>query len=145
MSILGLKSLYDKLRDRIARLKTEARQCVVVGYTAKYALFVHEDLEATHGEAFNQKHAADIAAGREEARGPNQQAKYLEMPFRKLQNDGTLLEIINKAMASGASLIEAQLLAGLRVQRDSEEIVPVSAPDGGNLKNSAFTRQEELP
>lgn len=62
---------------------------VQVGYTAKYALYVHEDLEAAHGSVFNAKHAERIAKakGRDKKiwfnRGPDQQAKFLEKPFRE--------------------------------------------------------------
>jgi hypothetical protein len=65
-------------------LKTE----VLVGYTASYAVFVHEDLDAAHGPVFNAKYAAEIAAAPANhpfffRRGPNQQAKFLEKPFRE--------------------------------------------------------------
>ncbi len=56
---------------------------VTAGYRgADYAVYVHENLDAAHGAAFNAKHADEIAAGTEHARGPNQQAKYLEQPLR---------------------------------------------------------------
>jgi hypothetical protein len=47
---------------------------VVVVYTASYAIFVHENLEAAH------------AVGKT--------AKFLENPLKKLVNDGTLAKII---------------------------------------------------
>lgn len=56
---------------------------VGVGYTASYAVYVHEDLEARHGEDYNAWHGEDIAAGRKKARGPKQQAKFLEQPLRQ--------------------------------------------------------------
>jgi len=72
---------------------------VLVGYTAAYAIFVHEDLDAAHGTAFNQKHAAAFAAAttkrqkqRFAPRGPNQQAKFLEKPLREQRDK--LLQII---------------------------------------------------
>jgi hypothetical protein len=37
------------------------RYHVVVGYTAPYAAFVHENPNAAHGKAFNVKHAEKIA------------------------------------------------------------------------------------
>lgn len=49
-----------------------------IGYTANYAIFVHENLAAHHGENFNRFHADEIAAGTEKSRGPNQIAKFLE-------------------------------------------------------------------
>lgn len=65
---------------------------VKVGYTASYAAFVHENLNAVHGQAFNVKHADKIARNTERhagkptgtwsRRGQNQQAKFLETPAR---------------------------------------------------------------
>ena len=42
---------------------------VVVGYTASYAVFVHENLDAAHGKAFNIKHADKIAESNANLRG----------------------------------------------------------------------------
>jgi hypothetical protein len=62
---------------------------VAVGYTAKYALYVHENLEAAHGRVFNEKHADKIKKAKGKAkqywfrRGADQQAKFLEKPFRE--------------------------------------------------------------
>ena len=74
---------------------------VVVGFTANYAAFVHEDMDAAHGAAFNVKYADKIAGraarGRKRRklgkkhdvitdpyfkRGEKQQAKFLETPMR---------------------------------------------------------------
>lgn len=56
---------------------------VYVGYTADYAIYVHEDLELRHGEDYNAWHGEEIAAGLLSPRGPGQQAKFLERPFRE--------------------------------------------------------------
>lgn len=69
---------------------------VTVGYTANYAIFVHENLDAAHGAAFNAKYARELAHARSlrrrrkggttgpfaHNRGENQQAKFLESPLR---------------------------------------------------------------
>lgn len=72
---------------------------VIVGYTAGYAAYVHENLEAAHGKAFNIKHATEIArantrmrAGKRRSRvffgrGENQQAKFLERPAKEKRHD----------------------------------------------------------
>jgi len=68
-------------------LKTIGR----AGYEAEYALWVHEDLGARHGEEFNRYYAKQIASGALQPwngkvfhkRGPNQQAKFLEKPVRE--------------------------------------------------------------
>lgn len=64
-----------------------------VGYTAAYAVYVHENLDAAHGSEFNAKHADKIAGhqGRNTKskhaywfnRGPNQRAKFLEGPMNE--------------------------------------------------------------
>ena len=78
---------------------------VIVGYTAEYAVYVHEDLEAAHGAAYNQKHAVAIEkkygkgkGGKPfKARGENQQAKFLEKPAR--ENRELILAMIAKEIA----------------------------------------------
>ena len=107
-----LKSDLNDQKDRFPK-----QEVVVVGYTANYAVYVHEDLEANH---------------------PNGgQAKYLEQPAREMQKQFS--EIVLKAMQGGASMLQGLLLAGLALQRASQQLVPV---DTGNLKNSAFTRKD---
>ncbi len=73
---------------------------IVVGYTAGYAVYVHEDLEALHGAAYNEKYGTIITdfvaktERREHLRGPNQQAKFLEQPARQLRP--VILRIIHQ-------------------------------------------------
>ena len=62
---------------------TVRRPDVIVGYTANYAVFVHEDMSKAHGQAFNIKHRDEIASGAAPNRGENQQAKFLEKPARE--------------------------------------------------------------
>ena len=74
-----------------------------VVYTAGYAIYVHENLDAAHGEEYNQKYAKEIDHNEFQAtlkkskrvfiydvngtkfhrRGYGQQAKFLERPFRE--------------------------------------------------------------
>lgn len=60
-----------------------ANTVVEVGYTAAYAVFVHENLDAAHGSAFNRKYAFEIADGKEHSRGENQQALFLLQPLQE--------------------------------------------------------------
>lgn len=128
---------FEKL-ERESRRKNNGK--VNVGYAASYAIYVHENLEAAHGEAFNLKHARGQhrkrGAGRG-SRGPDQQAKFLEKPFREMRKE--LMSIVRTAAKGRVPLIKALLLAGLALQRASQKIVPV---DTGNLKGSAFTEEE---
>jgi hypothetical protein len=94
----------------------DSNKSVVVGYTQNYAIYVHENLEAHH----------DVG-----------EAKFLEKPYKNLARE--LAKVIATSMATGKRLIDALLLAGLRLQRESQKLVPV---DTGALKNSAFTAIE---
>lgn len=91
---------------------------VVIGYTQQYALEVHENLSMRHA--------------------PGKTAKYLERPARELATQ--LGEIIRSIYQKTKDMRRALLIAGLRLQRASQEIVPI---DTGALKNSAFTALDE--
>lgn len=84
-----------------------------VGYTQAYAVFVHENLEAQHKVG---------------------QAKFLEQPARDLQPVFPI--IIKDTIRKGGTFSQGILMACLRLQRDSQLLVPV---DTGALKNSAYT------
>jgi len=64
---------------------------VGVGYTASYAVFVHENMDAAHGEAFNKKYAEEIARETMNNRGPKQKAKFLEDPVKRLRRHVLLI------------------------------------------------------
>lgn len=89
---------------------------VIVGYTQHYALWVHQNLEVHH---------------------PVGQAMYLIQPARQFEAE--LGRIAVKAVRNGATIAQALILAGLRLQRESQLLVPV---DTGALKASAFTKLE---
>jgi len=125
------------LKNLESRYGPDGNPSVMVGYTANYALFVHENVEMK-GKGLprrpNPPHKGNYwdPAGRG-------QAKFLEQPFRELKNSGELIRLITTAINNGASLVHALYIAGLRIQRDSQKLVPV---DFGVLKASAFTRKE---
>lgn len=157
MEIKGLEEVIRALRDRVARAQQDSNASVVVGYTASYALYVHEDLEALHGSAYNAAYITSTvnrrgkvvhnwsdlaqrmgyATGKASTRGANQQAKFLEQPAREFKDE--IAGIIRQALQQGKTMSQALLLGGLRLQRESMQIVPV---DKGNLKASAFTKLE---
>jgi hypothetical protein len=65
---------------------------VQVGYTANYAIWVHENIDNAHGAKFNLKHAEELAehpttGPYRHSRGPNQTAKFLENPAREHAQD----------------------------------------------------------
>ena len=136
----------DKVIDKLDHLRKLSQQHnnvgVIVGYTASYALHVHEMV----GESGRPKRGKGIKRRKPhkgmywdpQGRG---QSKFLEQPFREHQKE--LLEIITTVIkaqgnfAKGAGLDKGLMVVGLYLQRLSQELVPV---DTGNLKGSAFTR-----
>lgn len=133
--IENVKALTDKLRDMAAKAVKEKTGSVVVGYTASYALYVHENMEMKwKGEPRKKPHKGRYWDPQDKA-GP----KFLEGPARELADTGIFTQILVKAVQAGKTVMQGLLLAGLRLQRESMLRVPV---DTGNLKNSAFTRIE---
>jgi hypothetical protein len=109
-----LRSVVAALKARQVSSQKDDATSVQVGYTTEYALYVHENLEAHHTVG---------------------QAKFLEQPAREMSAE--LARIVETAIKGGASVPQALLLAGLRLQAVSQKLVPV---DTGALKNSAFTK-----
>ena len=60
---------------------------IEISYSASYALFMHEDLDAAPGQVFNEKYKDVIERNPGHKywfnRGVNQQAKFLEMPLQR--------------------------------------------------------------
>jgi len=112
--ITGDKEVANLLRRLRSKYGSKSKVDVIVGYTAEYAIYVHEDMFAHH---------------------PVGKAKYLEDPLRA--NRKMLLNIVKQALVKGVPLDQALLMAGYQLQRLSQLEVPI---DTGNLKGSAFTR-----
>jgi hypothetical protein len=160
--IENIKNLESKLTMLAARYgkpeELAGMPSVVVGYTAKYALTVHEDLTKLHGEAYNAayvntymkkgkvKHSWTSLAKamgyhllhKARPKKKNEQAQYLITPVRQFKQ--VLADIIVEAMSRGVSLVQSMFLAGLRLQRESQLIVPVET---GHLRATAFTAVEK--
>jgi hypothetical protein len=133
----GLPSLRKAIGELSARYGVETTPSVIVGYTASYALFVHENIEMKWRglpRKPNPPHKGNYwdPAGRG-------QSKFLEQPAREIVNSHRATDILVTALKKKVSLLHALYLVGLAIQRDSQLIVPV---DFGNLKASAFTRKE---
>lgn len=135
--VTGLSSLVQKLKDKVTASVKGDNTSVIVGFSTGYAVFVHENLEALHGAAYNAAYADQIASGAMHDRGPRQQAKYLEQPARELNNNGELRRILTEGYKRGLNLEQCLMLCGLRIQRESQNLVPV---DTGLLRSSAFTK-----
>lgn len=150
--IENVKELAANFDKWAAKHKTTV---VIVGFTAAYALYVHERVEMKwkglpRGQGFSrdktgQVHVPkNILAGGEstthkqgfywDPQGKGQ-AKFLEEPARTMGKE--LGRITAEVTKSTGNLAQGLLAAGLRLQREAMLRVPV---DYGNLKASAFTR-----
>jgi hypothetical protein len=133
-NVVKIDGVIAKLRDKAALARKDAGMGVVVGFTAAYALWVHEAPGTLMG-------GVPRPGGRGFYWDPQGKAgpKFLERPARELRKE--LAAIVREATKGGRTLLQGLLLAGLRLQRESMLSVPV---DFGNLKASAFTRTEKV-
>ncbi len=125
--IEGIKELQATLRQLRKKSSRRDNGSVVTGYTANYALFVHENVEM---KLKGQERSTKGRYWDPQGRG---QAKFLEQPVRTLIGE---LKRIVRAATPKIGLVKSLLLVALRIQRESQLLVPV---DTGNLKASAFT------
>lgn len=109
----GIESVLQELRKRRRNLPDRISQ-VTVGYTAPYAVYVHEMLHLYH---------------------PNGQAKFLEQPLRTEAK--RMAEIIRSRLRARESLYAAQLAAAKHLMKVSMHLVPVKT---GRLRNSWFIK-----
>lgn len=112
--VLGINAIIAKMRNKLATSIAESGQSVIVVYTQNYALHVHERVDITHKVG---------------------QAKFLEQPAKQFKSE--IWRIVKTAAKAGKTMLQALLLGGLRLQRESQKLVPI---DTGALKNSADTR-----
>ncbi len=129
--IENINSVVSVLTSRINQAKEDNRVSVIVGYSSKYALFVHENLE-------QRLKGTNRPSGLGVYWGPNGGPKFLEEPARTFQKE--IANIITTALKKGVKMLQALFMGGLRLQRESMLRVPV---EYGFLKNSAFTREEK--
>lgn len=124
-NVLELSKNFDKWAQKFKPT------VVIVGFTAAYALYVHERV-AMKLKGLPRKKPSK---GRYWDPIPRAQAKFLEEPARTMGKE--LGRIVAEITKSTGSLEQGILAAGLRLQREAMLRVPV---DFGNLKASAFTR-----
>lgn len=119
--IEGVQQTISRLKREEAKALRASNTSVVTGYRGvKYAIYVHENLNARHTSPTK--------------------AKYLEDPARILANSGELNRTIVNAVRAGSSLLKAVVFAAQKIQAMSQLQVPV---DIGNLQGSAFTEVEK--
>lgn len=134
-NLSGVQKLVDRLQKLAAKTGKTKSPSVAVGYSAAYALYVHESIEM---KLKGQKRRGARGKGMYWDPQDRAQAKFLEQPARELRPE--LRRIIALAAKRGATLAEALLLAGMRLQGESMKLVPV---DTGALKASAYTKLEK--
>lgn len=148
-SITGLKSVVNKLQALAAKARKDDGVVVEVGFTAQYAIWVHENVEMKwrgFPRDMSVRKDGTVAYTGYDSKskrrglfwGPTGQAKFLEQPARTMRTE--LADIVGKAVYARKTMAQALLLAGLALQRASQQLVPI---DTGNLRASAFTRLAE--
>ena len=115
--VSAIQKALQRASERFVSPLAVGGESVIVGYTANYALYVHENLKAHHNVG---------------------QAKFLEQPAREKALE--IAERIVDSMAGGARLHDAIVVGAQLLQRESQALCPVGPT--GNLKASAFTRKE---
>lgn len=127
IKIDNANTFLEKLKSALKGLieKKEVR----VGYTAEYAIRVHEDKEQTL-KGKPRPSGLGVYWGPEGA-GP----KFLEGPAREQTTQ--LSAIVVQVLKQTGDIEKSLLAAGLHLQRKSQERVPI---EYGNLRASAFTR-----
>lgn len=114
VKIEGMAKFLSAIDDKIAEVGKDAKPAVAVGYSADYAIFVHEDLKAYH---------------------PNGQAKFLENAIK--ENETELARFLEERIQKGDTLSKALFYLGDKLGRKSDAKVPV---DTGFLKKSRYVK-----
>lgn len=113
-----IMKLQQELQKKLDSPNKVSGRSAITGYTAAYAVPVHERPGKPDPET---------------KRGP----KYLEGPAR--ENAKAIGITVRTAVQKGVSLEKSMVLGLLLLQRESQKVVPV---DTGNLRGSAFTKFE---
>lgn len=109
----------DELNGKFAKLSKEHENASYsTGYTAEYALFVHENCEAKHE--------------------PPGQCNYLTGPADQLKSQ--MAKDVEDAVKDGKPMGQGLLKASLRLLAGSQRVVPV---DTGNLRASGFVEKDK--
>lgn len=116
LKVEGVPKLIARLRARSSYYGSKPQVAAVVGYSAPYALMVHERLDVQHN---------------------NGQAKFLEQPA--LMYRDMLAMQIERDLRQGKEMQQAVLGAAETLKLLSQDLVPV---DTGTLRDSAFARVE---
>lgn len=114
VKMYNLDRVLTELRKRRSRTVGDGFAETKVGYTAPYALAVHERLDLHH---------------------PIGQAKFLEQPMRT--EEKVMSDIIRSRLRARERLKQAQLAAARHLIRVSLQLTPI---DTGRLRDSWFIK-----
>ena len=149
MEIKGLENLVFKLGDMAAKASTDQNPVVAVGFTAAYALYVHENMEIwPPGMRLKglPRGGGKVKSGKRKGKpkrgyywDPQGKAgpKFLEGPARELKEE--FGRIILELRGKNKTMAQALMACGMRLKREAQLRVPV---DTTNLKGSAFVTLE---
>jgi hypothetical protein len=130
----NVEAVIAKMKADLQRRLGDGKQPTVsVGYTAKYALAVHEK----RGMVLRGLPRPKPRKGKFWDPQGRARAGYLLDVAR--ENHSQIAKIVNTAFKQGKTLAQSLVTGGLFLQRMSQLAVPV---DTGNLKASAFTRKD---
>ena len=129
--VSGVKKLQTTLTAKMRETQKQASGRVVVGYSAPYAMFVHESVGMV-------LQGLPRPSGIGNYWDPNGQAKFLEQPTRQYAKDMGVF--IRREMRGGSKLIDAMVGAARILLRESKKLVPV---EYGDLKASGFVHIKE--
>lgn len=129
--VYGTKKLQAVLSAKMREMQKTAASRVVVGYSAPYAMYVHEAVGMV-------LQGLPRPSGIGNYWDPNGQAKFLEEPTRLYAKD--MGAFICRLMRQRSTLLLALLKAGQILLRESKKLVPV---EYGDLKASGYVRIEE--
>lgn len=124
---VGLSKLLVQLRDRQTMARKDYNVRSRVGFSAPYALWVHEKVDMLWK---GRPRRSGIGV----YWGPAGEAKFLTRAAKEYRSVMAL--IVRTALKAKKTMRQAQLLAGLFLQARAQERVPV---EYGELKASAFT------
>lgn len=130
----GIERVTAGIKARAEQIGRESAVSVLVGYSSKYAIFVHENMEPkTLGQGVPRSSGLGHYWGPADY-GP----KFLERPARELSKN--IWKIVSNVLRRGGTMLQALLTGGNYLQAESQKVVPV---EYGFLRASAFTREEK--
>lgn len=114
VKVEGVERVVLAIRNLLEKHKSTR---LVVGYSAPYAVYVHENMRARHTTG---------------------KAKFLEDPARQLSAE--VAQIVRDLVGRGVALAEAMTRAGQRLLQVSQAQTPVLT---GFLRRSGFARVDQ--